>query len=532
MQASYFSYPWRVSFPDLAEGNADALPVASGACFIHDGDVNYNSSLPVRIVQVGKSKIKIYEVPDTDEHSVKAASGQSVDRICASIGAYGGLRVEQGEDASELNEMIEEALRYIQRIEEIIEGQKKKPTIAHPCVPWSILIDELKLTNWQGDLARKPLIVQLAEQQGFPLKEIGRGAKRILRRVRDKERVSRAREFDKATLIRIAQLPGHTLAQKAGPRQRIPAVKRYETTDTLENRVVEHFCRLAEGEWQRTETGERIRVRGEQREVAEAFERMCRRVRTSDDFSLITKLRAPCTAPNFTLEQNMNYRSIWTGYKRLIQRQTEQEECWAWVRRVFLNRALVFAAELFDQAFPIEDSVHLPFSKHLRARLSHNHGLWVEPDSLPGPRVFRREQKRDYSTAYILSPHDIQDGPSELHGIGMLNADGYYLVVSGEGVRVSPFYCFVGGRSRGALKLAHEDLKQVNRQFSNRSSSDGMDRIKYCDPVFIWADFLRPEGEIPEIEDGILAGNIPVINDTWHSPSITLSAELNRVLSP
>ena len=532
MNIRYFRYPWRVSLPDLVEADHTCLPVASGACCVIDGAENFHASLPEQKIALNGRSVKICEIPDTDDQARLHVFANAGESIYATEGAYEGLRTDEDETASELNMLIEEALRFVQRVEDIIADNLHSGSTVHSHVPWDVALSELASTDWQGDLARKPLIVELAERQGVPLKEIARGAKRVLRRVRDKERVSRAREFDKATLIRIAQLPGRTIAQKAGPKQRIPAVKRYESTDTLENRVVEHFCRLAQGEWHRTQNNERTVLRNDEwGGMAESFALLCRRVQTSEDFLGLPRLKTPCTAPNYTLEQNLNYRSIWTGYKKLIHRQSEQEECWAWSRRVFMNRALVFVGELFNQAFPTDRASHLPYAKHMRARLNQSHGLWLDVDSFPGPRVFQGEDNQGYLTAYLLSPEDIRGGPASLGEIAKLNGDGYILTVSDAGIRVSPFYCFVGANSPEAVHAAYRDLRQVFSRICKEHQNQDAGFVEFSAPLFVWADFLRPGVSVLENQDGVWAAGIPVINDHWISPSTDLVTGIQRSLS-
>ncbi len=464
---------------------------------------------------LGGGAFKIYELPDLDDGTRRSLTeGALRERVCASAGAYSELKSA----ASELNDFILESLRYIQRVEEIVA--KHDGANFGLGMPWRLMFEQLLKTDWQvGELARKPLIVQLAEQQGFPLREIARGAKRILRRKRDKERVSRAREFDKASLIQIAQLPGRTMAQKAGPRQRIPAVKRFETTDTLENRVVEHFCRLVEAEWIRSENSPSTKITGDYRPVAEGFERLCRSTRLGEDFMGVTRLRSPCVAPNFTLEQNTNYRAIWLGYKRLIQRQTEQEECWAWARRLFLNRALVFAAELFEQAFPEDISAYLPYRKDLRTWASQRHGLWLDDYSFPGPRVIPIDGDARFWSAYILSHHDIVEGPESLHPFGSLNADAYFVTADADEIRVLPIYGFVGDCSPGALGRAWDDLKRVQpRLRESIKSQEGFHHLRVVQPLLIWADFSRPDESTPANSSKAFSAGISVINYDWVSP--------------
>jgi hypothetical protein len=512
----FYRYAWRASFPQLSEQLANGLPVASGACCVQPSQDPFNYPFPHSPIYIDGKQYASYELPDTDSSGRIAQYSYRDQRLHAALGAHAGLFLEKDGDSSELSELIRESLRYVQRLEVIIKDYSIDRDQPVNRVDWAVALDQLSQTDWSGELMRKPLIVDLAEKQHYPLKEIARGAKRVLRRKRDTERLSKAREFDKATLIRIAQLPGRTISEKAGPKQRIPAVKRFESTDTLENRVVEHFCRLSEAEWLRNERDEQTALSLEWQRLASGFVGLCKRVKRSDDFSTISKLTSPCHAPNYTLEQNTNYRAVWQGYRKLIKRQAEREECWAWARRVFLNRAYVYAAELYQLLFPEANAVHIPYYKHLRARLTHQYGLWFEPNSLPGPRIFRDEVNA-IQTAYLLSPTDVKDGFSDFTEILSLNADAYITLLNQEHIKVCPVYAFVGNTNESACREAKDDLAKTYAQIKSdwqRKQS----QVQLTKPLFLWCDFLGDRGLGAGQSDGVIQAGIPVYHEHWRSP--------------
>ena len=507
----FYRYPWRASFGNLAEELAHGFPVASGACCIVPAGSTFKYPFPASPLYIDGQLCTSFELPDTDNSGRISLYSYGEQQLRAAKGAYPGLFLERNQAGSDLSELIFESLRYIQRLEDIIDAQPAGQQDAIPRIDWSLALSALRETDWAGEIVRKPLIVDLAENQQFPLKEIARGAKRVLRRRRDTERLSKAREFDKATLIRIAQLPGRTISEKAGPKQRIPAVTRFETTDTLENRVVEHFCRLAEIEWRRND-----KLSAEHQRLATGFVGLCKRVKRSEDFSGIRKLTSPCNAPNFTLEQNNNYRAVWQGYRKLIQHQSEQEECWAWARRVFLNRAYVYIAELYQQLFPSSETLHIPYHKHLRARPSHHFGLWLESSSLPGPRVIRTPNK-ELQTAYLLSPQDVQVGFTRGAEVLRLNADAYIALVAKEQISVCPTYAFVGNSEQSACRDAKKDLAETFARIRS-AWNPAATGVRLTKPLFLWSDFLGDRGLEDTQSDGILQAGIPVHNDPWSSP--------------
>ncbi len=527
MEIRFYRYPWRVGFEDLSEKDVTKLRVASGACCAVPENLEFHYPFPNRKFVLNGISCGVYELPDTDSTGRISSFTHKHYRLHAAQGAYEGLFFGKDSVFSDLTELTRESLKYIQRLEDIIDGQCRGGFGVIKRVDWDLALGELRETDWQGDLVRKPLIVDLAEHQQFPLKEIARGAKRILRRKRDFERLSKAREFDKASLMRIAQLPGRTIAEKAGPKQRIPAVKRYETTDTLENRVVEHFCRLAEGEWLRNQSDDRTALSNEWLRLASGFVGLCKRVKKSDDFHLIQKLKGPCVSPNYTLEQNTNYRAIWQGYRKLIKRQSEREECWAWARRLFLNRAYVYVAELFRMVFPDGETVYFPYHKHLRARLAHQFGLWFDAESMPGPRVIESEGG-EAMTAYLFSPLDIKLGFGSDCELLRLNADAYIALLSKSGMSVCPMFGFVGSSEEESCREAKRDLEDVFDRFKNDSVFKAGE-IYITKPLFLWADFLGNRGLRGDC-GGVLQAGIPVINDKWISPNTSLVEQLKEEL--
>ena len=517
----FFKYPWRTAFEDLSESNSTMLPVASGASCLVPNGVLPDLPFPRRVHLNGRN-FQLYEIPDTDHSQRISIFSWADQRLFASSEAYGGLGADS---VSDLGLYIEESLQFIQRLEDIVKGEKLDDKTGIPRVSWTRAIKDLIQTDWRGATFRKPLIVSLAEKQMFGLRKIERSAKKILRRKRGIERLSKAREFDKESMIRIAQLPGRNVAEKAGPRQRIPAVLRYESTDTLENRVVEHFCRLAQDEWSRTKRSYQTSISNDREELALRFVRLCGRVRTNDEIRSISKLNSPCLTPNFTLEQNPNYRSIWTGYQRLLKREQEREECWAWARRLFLNRAFVFAAELFEKVFDSKNSFYLPYAKRLRIAVSHRHGLWLETQSLPGPRVIEIKNKNEEATAYMLSPSEVVAGFREVVTFLECNADAYYLSVQRKQIKVCPVYAFVGGASDQAFCAAATDLSEVYERLSNLYSENS---IQLQTPILIWADFLRPQEYNKKIDSKLIHQGIPVINDHWVSPTQSVIDQTRR----
>ena len=529
----FYKYPWGVCLQDLRDcrDQVGSLPVASGASLVVSVEEDLVVPFPEKRVFIDGRAFRIIELPDTDlsKRLSNVSSGEV--KLNASSGAYGGFKKDESlsDKFEPLNQFIEDNLRFIQQLDEIANPPAAAQSKVHtPRVAWITLSQILADDDNAKEQISKPLIVKLAEHQLYPLREIARGAKRVLRRRRDMERLSKAREFDKASLIRIAQIPGRTIAEKAGSRQRIPAIRRFESTDTLENRVVEHFCRLAQQEWRRTQENSRTKLGDDWTQVASTFSRFCGRVRQHEDFVDIPKLKSPCVTPNYTLEQNSNYRAIWIGYNDLLKREKELEVCWAWVRRLFLNRAIIFSAELFECAFPSDAAEYVPYRKDLRIRKTQTQGLWIEPESLPGPRVHACGRDGQCISAYFLSPLDIRSAFGEKCPLLSCNADGYYLVADGHSYRCCPIYGFVGNTAYAAAAVAYDDLSMAVPKLKRLVEKEGLFKVQTA--LFLWADLPSRLAPNDCSSHTVLHAKLPVESRSWVAAAIGIASRLREEL--
>lgn len=117
-----------------------------------------------------------------------------------------------------------------------------------PLTVWGRVAD--LWTSAESD-KRDPMMEPIALQaRALPgtLDQLEQGARRILRRRHAMMPISRVQEVDRRSMLWLTRQPGETLAERAGPAQRIQAVARFESYDTLENRVLHSYARLARRE--------------------------------------------------------------------------------------------------------------------------------------------------------------------------------------------------------------------------------------------------------------------------------------------
>jgi hypothetical protein len=185
-------------------------------------------------------------------------------------------------------------------------------------------------------------------------------------------------ELDSACLEWYVRQPGRTALEKAGTRQVLLGVARHENFDTLENRVLRGYLRLAAGA-ALAYTALYTALRRSQRMVmVERFGRVCRLL-DRDLEALEINLPSPPILPNYVLQQDVNYRRIWQGYLELLRRKQEEDDIWRWQGRLwaeFSRLSLLVALRRLPGARILAEAP-------LLIRSDQQRGRWVDLPAHP-----------------------------------------------------------------------------------------------------------------------------------------------------
>ena len=172
-------------------------------------------------------------------------------------------------------------------------------------------------------------IVRQARDMPSQLGVLRNRIRRILRRSRERVPVSRAQEIDRHSMIWFARQPGRTIAERAGPGQRVLAVARHESFDTPENRVLHSYLRLAHlvsRQWML----EHIQAKsGEHYRAVEGYGRHCRRFQRELE-TLGVGLAEAGTTPNYVLTEDRAYRGVREAWLRLLRQEFVEDNLWSW----------------------------------------------------------------------------------------------------------------------------------------------------------------------------------------------------------
>ena len=314
---------------------------------------------------------------------------------------------------------------------------------------WSELI-ELLAENNHEDPAKYSLVVDLARPKTLveSLHRVTDRPKRILRRIHDQERVQKVREIDTKCVTDLAKRPGSAIAEKAGPKQRILAIRRTESIDTLENRVARHCCELLNTASRRylnkhagitPEKSKRV-------ESVHKLQRIALQVPRKESFQGVTRLIQPCRQPNYTLLQNGDYYKVWAAYVELVRNEDLRNQLWMWSRRFWADYMIVYLSSIL-QAFVEKlgpDIIQLLGHKTVLSERRHEMGRWLLDDCLPGPFIVNPQSVEPLSL-YLVdgSQNTLSNLTPELESLSRLNAD-ILILASGAGkLKVLPIYALL-----------------------------------------------------------------------------------------
>ena len=197
--------------------------------------------------------------------------------------------------------------------------------------------------------APESLAVEIARKHRFPINEVYSDPRVQLRRRREVQHVDRVRQLDAASLRWISRQPGRTFAERAGPRERILAVRRFRSVDTLENQVLVDVIRrsvvMAEEYdklYRSFRNSERLR---DVRELGRSFRELRDRGWAPD----VRRLPG-VPVPNYALLGDRRYSKVWKLWQRLLRQDELFQSLEAWLPRLVAELAWIgLLAEIESQ---------------------------------------------------------------------------------------------------------------------------------------------------------------------------------------
>ena len=287
--------------------------------------------------------------------------------------SFPGIPDRPVEVLDRVDEAQQEAISLLDRVKAVwARVREVEAATADPATIWDRLHD-LWMNHAGGADPEMDVIVRQARQLPAILELLGRAPRRVLRRTQQMIPLSRVQEFDRRAMTWLARQPGETMAERAGGRQRIRAVAREENLDTLENRVLLSYASLAVAVSRDYAGRHRAAAASRRVQLVRAFEKQCRQLALDLAHRGVGPARADAT-PNFVLQTNPNYRSVWDAWCDLLGRQRVLDELWRWQARSweeFCALAVVVALRSINGARAVATSP-------LAFRQEQDQGRWIE----------------------------------------------------------------------------------------------------------------------------------------------------------
>lgn len=248
-------------------------------------------------------------------------------------------------DESPILDALEQYAQFIDELYDVKQNRLKPIFFEDNFNRTSIRSVRRVLRDW--DRAYNPnrppsaLIVRLARKLPIVLTDIVGQPKRVLQRRRAMEPIYRLKELDSTCVRWLTRQPGYTLAEKSGHRREVLAVQRYESVDTLENRVVRDLLQRCD-----SLATSYLRQHGEKFPAHEwirmtsDLQRLCRRFLDLPHMQEVASLPS-FPKPNYVLLHESRYKEVWRSYMEVIRQQRRRQQLWRWRHAVFAEMVTV-----------------------------------------------------------------------------------------------------------------------------------------------------------------------------------------------
>jgi len=297
-------------------------------------------------------------------------------------------------------------------------------------VAWAQAVEFIDILSQDISEPRMALIVKIAERMQKRLPEIVTAIRRILLHERRLLPVARVAETDRECLRWYIRQSGETMAEKAGSRQKLLAVARRESFDTLENRILKDFLKRSGNETQRylaSEVGEDARyLTSKRNNTVKTYRSLCLALSREPVFEGISK-PVPGSPPNYVLQNDPRYREVWEWYCRLLRREDEEDRFWDWqtrawadITRLLVNAAVILNVQCCGPGEKINDGIVYEeiLTSVLHILKEQQQGCRTLPGTEPGPILVNRVEKRETKSKAVLEI--VHPSQAEKHHIGRL----------------------------------------------------------------------------------------------------------------
>jgi hypothetical protein len=228
-----------------------------------------------------------------------------------------------------------------------------------------------RLKKFDLEAARQPLIISLEEQFQLrnKLEVIASKLRSQLNRRAELMPVGRIQEMDAYCLRDYVRRPGRTAAEKAGARQELMGIQRYQDYNTAENKFLIYFTQKV----LRLECTLYMSNNEQYAGSVSQFRDLIDRFLQQPEVQSIQARQYHPTRPNYVLQQNPIYSTFYRAFLYYIQHKTERAKLWSYRHSLLGDTAMAF---LLAALMQWEGSYVHPLEK-LKSRSSPDYGRYL-----------------------------------------------------------------------------------------------------------------------------------------------------------
>lgn len=232
------------------------------------------------------------------------------------------------------------------------------------------LISSLK--NFDIKEATEPLLIRMDKRYQImrKLQQITPKLRYQLRRQAELMSVGRIQEMDSYCLRDYTRRPGHTPEEKAGSRQMLMGIQRYQDFGTYENRFLVYFSRKLHLECVRYKKKSNQEYRYQVKQMNQTIDRFHQEPSVKE----IPARNFRLGTPNYVLLQNPIYNAFHKAYQDYLQQNKEKERVWNY-RSQLLTDALILCC--YGALLKFKGSQVPPLAS-LESRISPDQGRYLE----------------------------------------------------------------------------------------------------------------------------------------------------------
>ncbi|BAZ89817.1 hypothetical protein NIES932_13000 [Raphidiopsis curvata NIES-932] len=284
-----------------------------------------------------------------------------------------------------LDKKVSELIRlFIGMFTDIFSGENTIRFNMESHILLSRLPQKLQSVNLKD--ANLPIVISLDKKYQLrrKLELIGGKLRHQLRRQAESMPVGKIQEMDSYCLRDYIRKPGLTAVEKAGSKQELMGIQRYQDFNTPENKFLVYFTRYLHLSCFQYERSGAVQFKAEIRKIRLVIDLF----QSQPTVKTIQNKNYQFTKPNYVLQQNATYKSFYQAYLEYVRKRYEKEKLWS-----FRNSLLADVVYIYLTAALLKfNNVNINPGSVIKSNLIADQGYYLTRAQNLTVRVFLQNQ--------------------------------------------------------------------------------------------------------------------------------------------